>query len=65
MMMDYMVREDDEVTICGTVSLMDMSGTTFAHVAQMSPSLSKKMMTLFQVSLKPNINSLYILFIFS
>jgi hypothetical protein len=51
MMMDYMIREDDEVVICGTVSLMDMSGMTFAHAAQMTPSLSKKMMTLFQVGL--------------
>ncbi|KAF4523852.1 hypothetical protein B566_EDAN012553 [Ephemera danica] len=38
MMMDYMIREDDPAIVCGSVSVMDMSGMSMGHVTQMSPT---------------------------
>jgi hypothetical protein len=50
MIADVLLEEDDRVTVCGTVNVMDHSNTSLALVAQFSPSLAKKASTLFQVN---------------
>lgn len=49
MMLDIMLLEDDQTTICGTVNLMDFDKVTLGHMVQMTPSVAKKMTTCFQV----------------
>lgn len=49
MLADVLLEEDDRVSICGTVNVMDHSNMTIAHVSQFSPALVRKMTTLFQV----------------
>jgi hypothetical protein len=51
MVSDIMFEEDDRVIVCGSVNVMDHSHTTLAHMAQFSPSLTKKATTLFQVNM--------------
>ncbi|XP_059490535.1 alpha-tocopherol transfer protein-like [Neocloeon triangulifer] len=45
MAMDYMIREDDQMLICGIVSIIDLENVTLNHGVQMTPALIKKVMT--------------------
>jgi hypothetical protein len=49
MVTDVLLEEDDRAIVCGTVGVMDHSNMTLSHISQFSPSLVKKMTTLFQV----------------
>jgi hypothetical protein len=51
MITDVLLEEDDRVSVCGTVNVMDHSQMSLAHISQFSPSLVKKMTTLFQVKI--------------
>ena len=46
---EYLLCNDDRSVVYGTVSVMDHSGTTMAHMKHFSPSLVKKVTTIFQV----------------
>lgn len=46
---DVLLEENDRMVVCGSVNVMDHANSTLAHMAQFSPSLVKKMTTLFQV----------------
>ncbi|KDR16730.1 Alpha-tocopherol transfer protein-like, partial [Zootermopsis nevadensis] len=48
MVADILLEEDDRISICGTMNVMDHSKATLTHMAQFSPSLTKKASTLFQ-----------------
>ena len=50
MMIDLILEENDRCVICGAVNVMDHENTTMAHMVQMTPSLMKKMSTVFQVT---------------
>lgn len=50
MAMEYLVREDDQMVVCGQVSVIDLKGVTMTHASQLTPSLVKKVMTCTQVS---------------
>jgi phosphoribosylformylglycinamidine (FGAM) synthase-like amidotransferase family enzyme len=47
---DILLEENDRLVICGSVSAMDHEKNTLAHMVQMTPSVAKKMSTLFQVT---------------
>jgi hypothetical protein len=47
---DIIMEENDRVVICGSVGVMDHEKNTLAHMVQYSPSVVKKMSTLFQVT---------------
>jgi hypothetical protein len=49
MAMDYLVREDDQMVVCGQVNVIDLAGVTLSHATQLTPSLIKKVMTCTQV----------------
>jgi hypothetical protein len=51
MISDIMLEEDDRETVAGIVNVVDHSKTTLAHMALFSPSLVKKVTTLFQVNI--------------
>lgn len=51
MVADILLEEDDRISICGTMNVMDHSKATLTHMAQFSPSLTKKASTLFQVKI--------------
>jgi hypothetical protein len=61
MMLDVLLEEDDRVSVCGTVNVMDHSNVTLAHMSQFSPSLVKKMTTIFQVKIAEPIKTVVIL----
>jgi len=50
MMSDIMLEENDRLIICGSVNVMDHENSNLAHMSQMTPTLMKKMTTLFQVT---------------
>jgi hypothetical protein len=50
MMADILLEENDRLVICGSVNVMDHEKNTLAHMIQMTPSVVKKMTTLFQVT---------------
>jgi hypothetical protein len=47
---DILLEENDRMIICGSVNVMDHEKNTLAHMVQMTPSVVKKMTTLFQVT---------------
>jgi hypothetical protein len=49
MIVDVILEEEDRLAVCGTVNVMDSACVTLAHMTQFTPSLVKKMTTLFQV----------------
>jgi hypothetical protein len=51
MIADILLEEDDRISVCGTVNVMDHSNLSLAHMTQFSPSLVKKMTTVFQVKI--------------
>jgi hypothetical protein len=51
MIADVLLEEDDRITVCGTVNVMDHSKATLAHISQFSPTLAKKGTVLFQVNI--------------
>jgi hypothetical protein len=63
MITDVLLEEDDRVSVCGTVNVMDHSNTTLAHMTQFSPSLVKKATTLFQVKIAVQTKTVVILFL--
>ena len=50
MMTDILLEENDRLVICGSVNVMDHDKSSLALMAQMTPSLGKKMATMFQVT---------------
>jgi hypothetical protein len=51
MMSDILLEENDRLVICGSVNMMDHEKSSLAFWTQMTPTLGKKMTTLFQVTL--------------
>ena len=49
MMSDILLEENDRLVICGSVNVMDHQNSSLALMSQMTPTLMKKMSTLFQV----------------
>jgi hypothetical protein len=47
---DILLEESDRLVICGSVNVLDHDKSTLALMAQMTPSLVKKMTTIFQVT---------------
>ena len=47
---DVLLQENEQMTVCGVVQIMDMTGVTAAHGLQMTPAVVKKAMTVWQVS---------------
>ena len=58
MMSDILLEENDRLVICGSVNVMDHEKSTLALMAQMTPTIVKKMSTLYQVTFvdPPSIN---------
>ena len=50
MMTDILLEENDRMIICGSVNVMDHENSSFSIMAQMTPSIVKKMTTVFQVT---------------
>ena len=50
MMLDILLEENDRLVICGSVNVMDHEKSTLALMTQMTPTLVKKMTTIFQVT---------------
>lgn len=50
MALDYLVREDDHMSVCGVINVIDLKDVTLTHATQLTPSLIKKVMTCMQVS---------------
>ena len=50
MMTDILLEENDRLVICGSVNVQDHDKNSMALMTQMTPSLAKKMTTLFQVT---------------
>jgi hypothetical protein len=50
MMLDLILEENDRFIICGSVNVLDHENNTLAHMMQMTPSVMKKMATVFQVT---------------
>ncbi|KAJ9594066.1 hypothetical protein L9F63_014509 [Diploptera punctata] len=48
MLTDYLMSHDDRALVYGTVSIMDHSKSTLGHMKHFSPSLMKKLATVFQ-----------------
>lgn len=46
---DTLYDEDEILSITGMVQILDMAGMTSGHVLQMTPAISKKAMTIWQV----------------
>jgi hypothetical protein len=57
MAMDYLVREDDQMVVCGQVNIIDLKDVTLTHASQLTPSLVKKVMTCTQVHTICNLKS--------
>ena len=49
MFADITMDEDEAMVIAGNVFIMDMAGTTAAHMLQFTPAIAKKSMTVWQV----------------
>ena len=49
MVSDILLEENDRFIICGSVHVMDNEHSSLALMSQMTPTLMKKMSTLFQV----------------
>jgi hypothetical protein len=47
---DILLEENDRLVICGSANVMDHGKNTLAHMVQMTPTVVKKMTTLFQVT---------------
>ena len=47
---DLLIEENDRFVICGAVNVLDHEKNTLAHMVQMTPSVVKKMSTVFQVT---------------
>lgn len=45
---DVLFEENEEMSICGVVQILDMAGVTAAHGFQMTPAVVKKAMTVWQ-----------------
>lgn len=52
MVADVLLEEDEHFSITGVVQIVDLKGATYAHALQMTPSLVKKAMTVWQVGAK-------------
>jgi len=50
MISDIVLEENDRFVICGSVNVMDHENSSLALMSQMTPSLAKKIATLFQVT---------------
>lgn len=50
LIMEYVLM-DEQTQICGVVFTMDFKALTASHAAQFTPTVAKKAMTCFQVSL--------------
>jgi len=50
MMSDILLEENDRMIICGSVNVLDHEKSSLALMTQMTPTLVKKMLTLFQVT---------------
>ncbi|MCL4140573.1 UNVERIFIED_CONTAM: hypothetical protein GTU68_002396, partial [Idotea baltica] len=48
MVSDVLLDEDEQHTITGVTQIIDLQGVTGAHALQMTPSLVKKAMTIWQ-----------------
>jgi hypothetical protein len=45
---DLMLVEDDNLTVAGSLSLLDLKDVTLSHLTQMTPSVVKKMTMMMQ-----------------
>jgi hypothetical protein len=50
MLLDIILEENDRVVVCGSVNMMDHENTNMALMVQLTPTIMKKMATLFQVT---------------
>ena len=49
MLVDLMCRDDEAISMTGVVAIVDLTGASFGHAMQMTPSMIRKAVSSWQV----------------